>query len=104
MSLRWIVTFFLTGQVLYELLGDGRAAVAASPRVKIVTNAPAVRYKSTPLLLPEALILDGDQRLFHVPRDLVIVDPDAVLLAGERGELSRHSPTEVPISMSSSTR
>ena len=79
---------FLTGQVLYELLGDGRAAVAALAAGEDRDERTGRTVPVNALVLIEALILDGDQRLFHVPRDLVIVDPDAVLLAGERGELA----------------
>ena len=79
---------FLTGQVLYELLGDGRAAVAALAAGEDRDERAGGAVPVNALMLIEALVLDGDQRLFHVPRDLVIVDPDAVLLAGERGELA----------------
>ena len=79
---------FLTGQVLYELLGDGRAAVAALAAGEDRDERTGSAVPVNALVLIEALVLDGDQRLFHIPRDLVIVDPDAVLLAGERGELA----------------
>ena len=79
---------FLTGQVLYELLGDGRAAVAALAAGEDRDERTGRAVPVNALVLIEALILDGHQRLFHVPRDLIVIDPYAVLLAGERGELT----------------
>ena len=79
---------FLTGQVLYELLGDGRAAVAALAAGEDRDERTGRAVPVNALVLIEALVLNRHQRLFHVPRDLVIIDPDAVLLAGERGELA----------------
>ena len=38
-------------------------------------------------MLEKALVLDGDERVDHVLRDVLIVDPDALVLPGEGDKL-----------------
>ena len=67
----------LVGQVLDQLLRDRGGTVGGIAAGKIGNG----RKRSQPVhavMLTEAFILDGDGRVYHIHRNLVIGDPDAV--------------------------
>ena len=84
--------FVLAGEVLYELLGDGGAAVVVLHGGEHLHERAGGTVPVDALMLVKALVLDGDERLFHIPRDVLVVDPDAVLLSRERHQLLPVAP------------
>ena len=77
----------LAGQVLDELLGDGGAAVAGLHLGKHLHKSAGGAVPVHALVLVKTLILDGYQRFFHIPGDLLVVHPNALLLAGQGDQL-----------------
>ena len=76
------------GEVFDKLLGDGGAAVARLHAGEHLHEGARGAVPVDALVVIEALVLDGDEGLFHIPGDLVVIDPDAFFLAGEIGELA----------------
>ena len=76
------------GEVLDELLGDGGAAVAGLHAGEHLHERARGAVPVHALMVIEALVLDGDEGFFHIPGDLVVIDPDALFPAGEIDELA----------------
>ncbi len=77
----------LAGQVLDELLGDGGAAGAGLHAGEHLHEGTGGAVPVHALVLVEALVLDGDQRLLHIFGDLVDIRPDALVVAHQGLEL-----------------
>ena len=77
---------FLARQVFDELLGDRRAAIGIVVGEELQKSA-ACTVPVHALVLVKALILNGDKGLLHIPGNVVIVDPLAVLAGGQGGHL-----------------
>ena len=67
----------LAGQVLDELLGQGGAAVGGAADEHVGGGGQGA-HPVHAVVLPEALVLDGDGGVDHVRRDLLIIHPDPV--------------------------
>ena len=76
----------LAGQIFNELLRQGGAAVPGAADEHIGTRRQSAHPVHT-VVFPEALILDGDGRVDHIRRDLLVVDPDAVFAGKELSDL-----------------
>ena len=79
--------FVLPGQVFDELLRDRGAAVGVRHAGEHFHERSGGAIPVDALVLVKALVLDRNEGFLHVPGDLVIIDPDALFLAGERYEL-----------------
>ena len=77
--------------VLDQLLRDRRAAEVVLHAEEHVHEGARGAVPVDALVLIEALVLDGDGRVFDVLRDILIVDPDAVFRAGELHQLLPHA-------------
>ena len=77
----------LLREVLDELLRDGGAAEVVAHGEEHVHERAGGAVPVHALVLVKALILNGDGRVLHVLRDVLIIDPDAVFRAGEGHEL-----------------
>ena len=71
------------GEVFQELLGDGGAAVARLHAGKHFDKCTGGAVPVYALVLIEALVLNGDQRLLHVFGDVLILHPDAPLIPAD---------------------
>ena len=72
--------------VLDELLGDRRAALDDVLRADVGPDRAGHALDVDALVLPEAAVLDGDDRLLHHGRDLLRTHQDAALGAAQDGE------------------
>ena len=77
----------MAGQVLDELLGDGGAAVTGLHLGEHFDEGGGGAEPVHAFVLIKALILDGHQGLLHIFGDVLIVDPDALGLVGQRDQL-----------------
>ena len=75
-------------RVLHELLGDGRATLGGAALQHVLHERAADAGVVDALVLVEALVLDGDDGVLDVGRDLALLEQDAVLVAGELGDLA----------------
>jgi len=75
------------GLVFDELLRDGRAAERIARAEEHVHESAGRPVPVDAVVLVEALVLDGDDRLLDILRDVLVVDPDTVLVALEGDEL-----------------
>ena len=73
----------LSGEVFQQLLGDGRAAVTGLHTGEHLDKSARSAVPVDPLMLIEALVLNGDQGLLHILRDFFILDPDAALISAD---------------------
>ena len=91
----------LCGQrVLHELLRDGRAALGGAALQDVLDERARDAGVVHSLVAVEAAVLDRDHRVLDVRRDLVLADKDAVLVAGELGDLTGRAPWRGPCSPS----
>jgi hypothetical protein len=72
--------------VLDELLGDRRPALDEILRADVGPDGSEHPLSVDAPVLPEAAVLDGDDRLLHERRDLVGADDDPALRAAENRE------------------
>jgi hypothetical protein len=72
--------------VLDELLGDGRSALDGLAAEDVLHERAADAPDVDAGVLVEAAILDGDDRVAHVQRDVAGVDDDAALVVGQDAE------------------
>ena len=79
-------------RVLDELLGDGRASLHRAAPQDVLPQRPADAHVVHALVLVVAPVLDRDHRVLDVGRDLALVGQDAVLVAGELGDLAAPVP------------
>ena len=77
----------LFGQVLDQLLRDGGSAEVIAHAQEHIEECTDGTVPVHALVGVEALVLDGDDRLFHVLGDVVIVHPDTFLRTGQLDEL-----------------
>jgi hypothetical protein len=80
------ILFFDHLRVLDELLGDGRAALDGLAVQHVLHERAADAADVDAGVLVEAAILDGDDRVAHVRRDVAVVDEDAALVVGQHAE------------------
>ena len=73
--------------VFDELLRDRRAAEVVFHAEEHVDERARRAVPVHALVVIEALVLDGDRRLFQIRRQLVVIDPDAVLVRCQHREL-----------------
>ena len=79
----------LTGRVgvLDVLLGDGRAALDDLALLEVDQRGPDQALGVDALVLPEALVLDGDDRVLHHLGDVPVADGHGQLEGPELGDL-----------------
>ena len=73
--------------VFDELLRDRRAAEVVFHAEEHVDERARRAVPVHALVVIEALVLDGDRRLFEIRRQLVVIDPDAVLVRCQHRKL-----------------
>ena len=77
----------LLREVLDELLRDGGAAEVVAHGQEHVHERAGGAVPVHALVPVKALVLNGDGRVLHVLRDVLVIDPDTVFRAGEGHEL-----------------
>ena len=77
----------LAGQVFQQLLRDGGTTVAGLHACKHLNESTRSTIPVYPFMLIEALVLDGNQGLFHIFRDVFIFHPDAALVPADGNAL-----------------
>ena len=77
----------LARQVLDQLLRDRRTAIGIGHTGEHLDKSAGRTVPVNALVLVKALVLDRDESLFHIPGDLVVINPDAFFRAGERNKL-----------------
>ena len=75
-------------RVLHELLRDRRAALRRSALQHVLHERARDAGVVDALVLVEAPVLDRDHGVLDVGRDLALLEQDAVLVAGQRGDLA----------------
>ena len=70
----------LGGDVFDELLCDRRAAEVVFHAEEHIDERASRAVPVHALVVVEALVLDGDRRLFEIRRQVLIIDPDAVFV------------------------
>ena len=76
-----------SGQVFDELLRDCRAAEVRLHLGEHLDEGAGGTVPVYALVLVKALVLNGDEGVLHIFGDILIIDPDALILPGERDEL-----------------
>ena len=70
----------LLSEVLDELLSDGRAAEGILHADEHIDKCTCRSIPVNTVMTVKAFVLDGNKSLLHIFGDLVIIDPDTVLL------------------------
>jgi hypothetical protein len=73
---------------LGDLLRDGRAALHDAPRFEVGERRADDAERIDAVMLEEAIVLGGDERLHHVLGDLVVRQHDALLQVELADELA----------------
>ena len=72
------------GKVFDQLLRDRRSAVGVGHTGKHLDKSARGAVPVDALVLVKALVLDCDKGFFHIPGNLVIIDPNAFFFSGKR--------------------
>ena len=73
----------LSGQVLKQLLRDGRAAITGLHSRKHLDKGTGSPIPVNALVFIKALVFDGNQGLLHIGRNVFVIDPDSTLISAD---------------------